>query len=309
MMAPAKPALRREGERLGHKLPPLMVDADRVAVTVAQGLHGRRRSGVGETFWQYHRYQPGDPASAIDWRKSARTDHFLIRENEWEAANTVWIWVDQSASMAFRSHLARITKKDRAIVLALALANLLVRAGERVGSISGELSASASRIAVQRLAEQLFHDAGNSETHDFSLPPRIALPRFSNVVLFSDFLEPVDELAQRLSAIAGRDIAGHLVLLLDPAEETLPYRGRTEFLAAETGARFMVGRAEKLRKGYLARLADHKEQLYRLARRLGWTVTLHHTDGSPEHTLMSVYTTLAGRRVRRSALSSSQAKV
>ena len=63
--------------------------------------------GVGEDFWQYRLYTGGDPANRIDWRKSARTHKVLIRENEWAAVNTLWLWADAGRGMSFRSHLAR----------------------------------------------------------------------------------------------------------------------------------------------------------------------------------------------------------
>lgn len=93
--------LDRLGEQaleLAAPLPPMLVQAERIAATIAAGGHGRRRAGPGESFWQFRRYQPGDPRPRIDWRRSARTPHIFVRENEWEAAQTVWLWRDGSAS-------------------------------------------------------------------------------------------------------------------------------------------------------------------------------------------------------------------
>src|SRR3954451_5604219 len=98
-------ALRAQhrSESVAARLPPLLVAAERVAATVAQGVHGRRRVGTGETFWQYRRYEPGDSAARIDWRQSAKTQPVYVRENEWEAAQSVWLWHDRSDSMNWRS--------------------------------------------------------------------------------------------------------------------------------------------------------------------------------------------------------------
>src|SRR3954447_329987 len=114
--------LRESGERLADRLPALMVEADRVATTVAQGVHGRRRTGTGETFWQFRLYQQGDDAADIDWRQSARSRHLFVREQEWEAGASVWIWCDLSPSMVFRSARALPSKRERALVLCLGLA-------------------------------------------------------------------------------------------------------------------------------------------------------------------------------------------
>jgi uncharacterized protein (DUF58 family) len=125
--------LRQRAEQLAATLPPLLVAAERVAATVVQGVHGRRRVGQGETFWQFRHYEVGDPPQTIDWRQSAKTDHIFTRQMEWEAAQSAWIWRDTSPSMDWRSHEALPTKRQRADLLSLALAALLVRGGQPVG--------------------------------------------------------------------------------------------------------------------------------------------------------------------------------
>src|SRR5215472_8820812 len=95
--------LQHRAEQAAAALPPLLVAATRVAATVAQGVHGRRRVGQGETFWQFRQYQPGDSAQRIDWRESAKSQRLYVRETEWEAAQSVWLWRDASASMDYAS--------------------------------------------------------------------------------------------------------------------------------------------------------------------------------------------------------------
>ncbi|HLJ01279.1 MAG TPA: DUF58 domain-containing protein, partial [Bradyrhizobium sp.] len=96
-------AVRRadgESRTLAASLPRLVLEARRIAANVIHGLHGRRRAGAGESFWQYRRFVSGEPAQRVDWRRSARDDHLYVREQEWEAAHTVWLWPDRSPSMA-----------------------------------------------------------------------------------------------------------------------------------------------------------------------------------------------------------------
>jgi uncharacterized protein (DUF58 family) len=284
---------RNMAEQLADALPPLLVEADRVAHTIAQGLHGRRRAGTGEAFWQFRRYRQGDMATSIDWRKSARTDRLYVRENEWEAANTIWLWVNPTESMVFRSHLSQTTKRDRALVLSLALGALLLRAGERIGAFGSDRPASSNRSALERVAAELAGTERASEA-DAALPPPISLTRFSNIVLFGDFLEPVEGIGDRLARIASRDVRGHLVQVLDPAEETLPYAGRKEFQDMLGGLRLTIGRAENLRPAYKERMLEHRTALRELVRRLGWTLTTHHTDHSPQTALLALYGLLSG---------------
>src|SRR5487761_1912999 len=99
-----------EGRALAASMPRMMLEARRVAATVIHGLHGRRRAGPGENFWQYRRFVSGEPAQNVDWRRSARDDHLYVREREWEASHTIWLWPDRSLSMTFTSHLTRDSK-------------------------------------------------------------------------------------------------------------------------------------------------------------------------------------------------------
>src|SRR6266702_5818216 len=138
-----------EGRTLAASMPRLLLEARRVAATVIHGLHGRRRAGPGENFWQYRRFVSGEPAHRVDWRRSARDDHLYVREREWEAAHTVWIWADRSPSMAFSSPIARETKLDRALVVSFALAEVLDEGGERVG-VPGLMRPSATRKIIEK---------------------------------------------------------------------------------------------------------------------------------------------------------------
>ncbi|MGE0211280.1 MAG: DUF58 domain-containing protein [Parvibaculaceae bacterium] len=285
--------LREKAETLSASLPPLLIAATRVANAVVHGLHGRRRAGPGEDFWQYRPYSFGDSAHRIDWRKSARSDRVLIRENEWAATHTLYLWANRSPGMEFRSHLSGTSKHERAALLSLALAVLATRAGERVAGLGLPYPPGHTQLTLNRLAHT-FAERPSEEAA--SLPAEQPLPRFAAAVLMGDFLEPLDRISQRLTTIAATGIAGHLVQVLDPAEETLPYQGRTEFIEFKGSQRFLAGKAELLRKDYQTRLHRHRDSLRELARRLGWSFTLHLTDRPPSQALLSLYGLLAGPR-------------
>ena len=223
--------LEGEAQALADRLPDLLLEALRVASTVVHGIHGRRRAGTGETFWQFRQFQGSDPATVIDWRRSASSDTLYVREREWEASHTFWLWPDLSPSMAFRSHLAPVSKRDRALVLTLAVAEMLVRAGERV-ALLGLTLPMASRKAASRIAQGLAASE-HTEAMKASLPPKARLSRFSSAVIIGDLLDPPELIAQRLNEMAQGDVQGHLIQVLDPAEETLPYQGRMEFRSPE----------------------------------------------------------------------------
>ena len=284
--------LEGEAHGLAERLPELVLDAMRISSTVAHGIHGRRRAGPGETFWQFRQLGALDAATSIDWRRSASSDTLYVREREWEAAHTVWLWPDLSRSMNFRSHLSATTKRDRAVVIALAAAELLVAGGERVGLL-GLTRPTAARRAATRLAEALALNAGQPALEQ-SLPPEVRLSRFTGAILVSDFLDPIETIAARLRGIAGADVSGHLVQVLDPAEETLPYDGRAEFIGLEDGAHWIADRVESLRERYRAKLEAHRAELAETARKLGWTLLVHHTDRPAAEPLLALVLRLRG---------------
>lgn len=284
----ARPLLA--ARRLAEALPDLLVEANRVAATVAAGWHGRRRAGSGETFWQYRPHVAGEPIQAIDWRRSARGDDLHVREREWEAAHTVWIVLDRSRSMDWRSDLAPVGKAERALVLALALADLLGRAGERVG-VPGLLAPRADRRSAERLAEALVRAEA-----DAASIPHVAVGRSCEVVTIGDFLDAPDTIETRLGAFAAEGARLHLLRVFDPAEAAPPWTGHVEFRDPETGERFRGRRAEALLAGWADRWAAHGDRLARLAARHRWGLTTHATDRPAAEALLALHAGLAGGR-------------
>lgn len=280
---------------LASRLPDLLVAARRIAANVMLGVHGRRHPGPGETFWQFRPYVPGEPARQIDWRRSARDYHLYVREREWEASQTVWLWVDLSPSMDFRSRLASLTKLDRAVTLMLALAEMLGRGGERVG-VPGLLEPRIGRDAADRIAEVLARAALTQEW-----PNLDRVGRSSDVVILSDFLAATETLRTRLRAVAGRGAGMHLMQVFDPAEEAFPYEGRLEFRDPETGDTWLTERAGGLRGDYRARLEAHRELIRGFARPAGFSFAVHHTDRPATEGLLFLQARLSGAPQTRMA--------
>ncbi len=292
-----KTALQSEAGRIAIMLPDLLAEAERAANTLAQGLHGRRKSGPGEAFWQYRQFTTGDAAGTIDWRKSGRSHHLYVRENEWEAAQTVWFWTDFSDSMQLHSSLAPQTKAECAIVLSFALGFLLTGAGEMIGAYGSGRPPGFTKRAVTTLAQCFFTQSALPANERARIPgPANTVKPFSEALFMGDFLGNMDEIQSALCAIAATGIRGHMVQILDPAEETLPFAGRVEFADPEGGASLTIARAENLGPRYQQKLAAHRSALKALARRLGWSFTLHHTDTPPGRALLALGNHLAQNR-------------
>jgi uncharacterized protein (DUF58 family) len=280
-------AIRRadgESRSLAATLPRLVLEARRIAANVIHGLHGRRRAGAGESFWQYRRFASGEPAQTVDWRRSARDDHLYVREQEWEAAHTVWLWPDRSPSMAFASKAARDSKLERTLIVSFALAELLVAGGERVG-IPGLMSPTASRTVIDKMAQAMLHD----DAARLSLPPAFIPSALSEVVVLSDFWSPISEIRNMLAGLSSSGAHGTLIQVVDPAEESLPYSGRIEFVEPEGGGTITAGRAEKWAGDYVARVALHRDQIRAETNKLDWLFSTHTTSRSAAELLLFLH--------------------
>ena len=280
-------AVRRadgESRSLAASLPRLVLEARRISANVIHGLHGRRRAGTGESFWQYRRFVSGEASQNVDWRRSARDDHLYVREQEWEAAHTVWLWPDRSKSMAFASKTARDSKLERALVVTFALADLLVAGGERVG-IPGLMNPSSSRNIVDKMAQTILHDTVTRS----SLPPAFVPSALSEVVVLSDFWSPIGEIRTMLGGLSSSGTHGTLLQVVDPAEETFPYSGRVEFVEPEGFGVVTAGRAESWASDYVARVALHRDEIRTETNRLNWLFSTHTTSRSAAELLLFLH--------------------
>lgn len=282
--------LQGAADKLASGFPPLLAEAERVANIVAGGVHGRRRAGQGETFWQYRNYDQSDTANMIDWRRTARGDQVYVRDNEWEAANSVYFWRDGSAGMNWKSQKTLPTKLHRTSVITLALASLLMRAGERCAIIGETERPRAGRLGFERLSYRMAKSTGKTKHLEAKIPAHAKL------VIASDFLDKPDVWRQRLARLSGRPVSGLLLHIIDPAEESFPYKGRMEMTIPGISnlPSFLVGRAERAQASYQQKFMAHCEAIENMAKHLGWTLIRHRTDRPATEALTALYLTLSG---------------
>jgi len=286
--------LRAEAEALTGGLAPLLVAAEHLANSALPGAHGRRRSGSGAEFWQFRPAEANDAVARIDWRRSGRGDDVFVRETEWQAVRAVSLWVDDGVAMTYSGGRDRPTKAARARLLAMALALVLLRGGERVGLALPDFAPRSGRGQAERLAQALTATAG---TQEHVAPDLDSTPSGGHAVLFSDFLGDPDMVHSALRVAAGRNLRGILVQVLDPVEEAFPFDGRTRFESMSGHLSFETLRAGDLRAAYRDRLAARKDLLAELARQAGWRFTTLHTDRPAAAGLSWLYHALAeGRR-------------
>lgn len=294
-------SLRHRAEESAAALPPLLVAAERIAATVAQGVHGRRRVGQGETFWQFRQYEPGDAASRIDWRESGKSQRLYVRETEWEAAQSVWLWRDASASMDYSSATYIPggdwpTKRARAELILVALASLLVRGGERLSLLGSGMMPTSGRIALSRLVDLIERGGEGAGLPAAGLPAAENLPRHAQLVLIGDFLGALDATNKAVAGFAAAGLTGHLLQIVDPAEEDLPFDGRVRFEEVEEPGELLISRVETIRDAYARRFREHRAALQAMAQVIGWSFSTHRTDRPPYLALLALHAALAPDR-------------
>jgi len=278
--------IRHRAQEHAALLPPLLAEAQHLAASVAMGWHGRRQVGQGEEFWQYRNALPGDTMRSIDWRRSGRTDVHFIRQMEWQAAQSVMLWIDGAQSMGFTAGKARQTKGARAAVLGLATAILLVRADERVGLLEDSDPARTGQPQIDRIMAQLM---ARIPDQDYGQPAQAPFPKGARAVFLSDFLGDLAAIKAVIIRAADRGVTGALVQILDPVEESFPFDGRTEFHSMSGALRFETLRARGLKDAYQARLAARKADLAETCARVGWQMQVHHTSEPAQPALMWLY--------------------
>lgn len=275
---------------LAADLPGLLLEAEKVAHTFMRGVHGRRRTGQGETFWQFRPYQQGDSSRDIDWRQSGKRDDTFTRQLEWEASQTVWMYRDASASMDYRSSGRLRTKREYAELLLLSLSMIILSGGEQVGLLGTDLRPQTHDRAIEKIFEYLPRQTAMAETGR-------PVSAGGQVILIGDFYMPPEQLAAFCGNLAQRRVSGLLVQLCDPAEETLPFRGRVIFEDAEApGRTHTIGEVDAVRARYLERFQAHRAALSAAAAACGWHFAAVRTDEKPDAVLTRLHDVLSVRK-------------
>lgn len=271
--------LHQQAATVADPLPGLMMAANRVAADVAPGCHGRRRIGQGEAFWQFRPWDNGDSIRQIDWRQSARSDHVFIRQQEWEAAQTLYIWAGRDAAMM------QDKRFDRAAILALAVGMLLSRGREKIAIMAHEARPATGTIALQQLGRWLLRPVNPYQ----DMPPLLPLPHHGRALFLSDGWQPLDQWAEIIAWYHRRRITGHIVQLVLPDEINLGWQGSVRFTGLFGEAPETVPHVDAARAPWQERVRDHQAGLRHICQRAGWFFTRHRLDHAPATCLLQLY--------------------
>jgi hypothetical protein len=281
--------MRLKAEELSNKIPSLYVKADRIANTIWEGMHNRNKDGLGDNFWQFRKYEYGDPAHLIDWKKTAKSNETFIQEKELQTLQNFVIWRDTSRSMNFRSSESIDTKLYRANLFTLTLTIILSKSGENIvlNGLKTELLKGGN--AVNFVSNQI----NEKVTDSFKSSPNInEIKNNSDVILIGDFLNNINETEKTIKELSNRGINGIIIQILDPAEKFFPYKGRINFNGLEGEKNILIGKAESVRNDYKKAIKIHIEKLEKLTTSYSWKYILDNSDQDASISLQNICNTL-----------------
>ena len=281
--------MRLKAEELSNKIPSLYVKADRIANTIWEGMHNRNKDGLGDNFWQFRKYEYGDPAHLIDWKKTAKSNETFIQEKELQTLQNFVIWRDTSRSMNFRSSESIDTKLYRANLFTLTLTIILSKSGENIvlNGLKSKLLKGGN--AVNFVSNQI----NEKVTDSFKSSPNInEIKNNSDVILIGDFLNNINETEKTIKELSNRGINGIIIQILDPAERFFPYKGRINFNGLEGEQNILIGKAESVRNDYKKAIKIHIEKLEKLITSYSWKYILDNSDQDASISLQNICNTL-----------------
>ena len=230
------PSIRQDAATLSARLPSLVIAARKIAQTVRHGVHGRRRAGSGETFWQFRPFISGEPSSRVDWRRSAREEHAFVRETRMGSRAHGLDLVRPVGVDALRIEPRRRRRRSTARRCSRSLSPIFACAAASAPALLGLTRPLATQGVVERFAEAIATDERLHGASEAGLPPLAPAPSRSMALLVGDFLGEPDETERAMRAISAEGAVGELVLIVDPIEETYPFSGNVEFLHPAGGA-------------------------------------------------------------------------
>jgi len=271
--------------RVSNKVPPLLLEVEEVAHGFMRGVHGRKKYGQGETFWQFRQWQQGDRVADINWRQTAKSDNVYIKQTEWEAAQAVWVYRDNNPSMKYASKNKYRTKQEYAEILLLALSRILLTAGEKVGLLGTELSPQIGDSAVEKIYANL--------EYQIAMPLTPVIGKNSHVVIISDFFNDFESISQACMYLASKNIKVMLVQICDRAEAEFPFKGRIKFLDMLEHDVKLVSKSEDIADEYVRKFKLHQAKVENLAKSIGGKYGFYITDMKAEIALFDIFEKLA----------------
>lgn len=259
----------------------MLIDADTLRVLDAfvlrtrrsffgmrQGAHRSPRRGHGVEFAEYRKYEIGDNPRYIDWNLFARSDKLYIRRYLQEENVSLFIIIDGSRSL---THPALRSKWDLATYIAAFASYIALSAQDPVtisvlgGSHSSTFWGGKAFNSVKRFLDEATNTLVDETPRNIDVveesrrvATRVQFPGVCLVI--SDFLFPLDSVAEALGALRARNMEVHAIQLLGPSDlEPRPGSAGATLTDSETGEELGLSLAPEDRAKYGLLLREHND--------------------------------------------------
>lgn len=242
--------------------PKIIALSNEIANMILSGLHAKKKSGVGDDFWQYRELGTGETASRIDWRKTAKGDGIFIKEKEAQSPKRFQFWVDNSPKMHYSSQSDVPSKIETASALGIGLFRALYEIEERpeiLGQNKNNVSPNQLLSSFQRMGKT--NPAPN---------------KVGDVFLFSDGLNEIKYWQEILSKIKAKNGRLFLIIINDPSEIEFDFQGRIIFKVE--GEEIQIEDCGAIKNDYLSRIRNHFSQLSEIVKNLDGQIYFHKTN-------------------------------
>ncbi len=279
---------------------PLRLQARVVAEGFYAGMHRSTRRGAGVEFGGQRPYVPGDDLRFLDRRSLLRHDKLMVREFETDTDRALWLCLDASASMVFRSKTAMGAKLAYAALIAAALGRVAVASHDPVGLawLGGEglndLRPAFGHAAHERIVSVLeTAQASGKLAADLDEVKRCGhvlgrrARRGSMIVLLSDLLDLPPDALRYLASLGGSGRVLVAVQVLDPVERDLSFSGKVRLRAIERDTEVTTD-ADAVREQYQRRLHEHTEAWRIAVESAGGRLVRACTDDEPVGVLRTI---------------------
>ncbi len=248
----------------------LQVLARSVVEGFCSGLHRSPHKGFSVEFKEHRSYVPGDDIRTIDWKLFGKTDRLYIREYEEETNLRCTILLDSSGSMKYSGSRSNgSTKHDYAVHTAACLAYLMLQQQDSVGLVTFDkkvrryIPPRARPNHLQVIINELQAQKPEFETElgDVFHEMIAKMHRRGLVIIISDLFGDVDRLMKSLAQFRHANHEIMIFQIWDPDELDFPFRQWTQFASLESAANRHLVDPAQIRRAYLEKLAQYRDQL------------------------------------------------
>lgn len=236
----------------------LQLRARHIVEGYVAGLHRSPYRGFSIEFAEHREYAPGDDLRYVDWKVFGRTDKFYLKQYEDETNLIVYLVLDTSESMRYKSSEAALSKLEYAQCLAAAIGWLVLQQQDAVGLITFDdqirsfVRPSGNPSHLQDLLHAMDPAETNVKTRTGPIFHELAerLTKRGVVIILSDLFDNVNTMLAGLKHFRHRRHDVAMFHVLDPIEIDFSLSGPLLFKGLEQYPEVLAD-PRALRRAYL----------------------------------------------------------